>query len=946
MLLFQRYITRRVGGGPGASAYGIESAAFLFSPLSFPSLVSPVVFVHPVVAVRSSPHDDADMLKRERSTSSSSSHASSSERRKNLKREAKRKSRARRHEKSLDQLAEEAKALRELREKEIEAFLARKANDGENSDSQSDDLDDRWVGERSATPTNTESEVSSESSESSGEDIQTRLLSHAQATTRSTVATKMPSIMNVAKKPSKLKPSAVSAALENLKEELTKPVEESTALTVVDASEEAAEMVIRQMASKIPPPPPGDSAKLRRLQYVDHSTVNYIPIRTDFYVIPPDVKALTTGEMKQLLRELDGAKIRGTNPPRPMRTWDGSGIPDKVLDVLEKHEFKFPFAVQSIGAPCLMSGRDLLVAAKTGSGKTLAYVLPMIRHCIDQPRCKPGEGPIGLVLVPTQELAVQVHALLTELCEAAGIRAVASYGSTPLSDNIRAAKAGCEVMTCTPGRLLDLLTVNGGNTVSLRRTSFAVLDEADRLFDSGFMEHVVAFLKNIRPDRQVAMISATLPKELKREVMQHMRNPLEISVGGRPTPASNVEQLFYFFDEEIYEVDSTQRKESSRFVKLMQILGDEGGNGEHLILVFVQRKEEVEEIMAKLTVLGYRNRVATLYSGMDPVDREFALEHFSPGNQFILVATAVAERGLDIPFLELVINYSLPNHFEAYVHRIGRTGRAGRKGRAVNFFTRGKDDDIAPELVEGLERAEQQVPEELYEIATKVRELRKEGGANHRANFYRGYLRAKRQRFTDRDQKEQVRAAAKAAGLAEFLSGSSESDSDADSNVGEPEIVPFSGVSAPTESSSLTIYNGSRNSSALVLSSAQEDRVSKALAFAQKTTAVLTEDGADQRFSTEYPINDLPDVVRGRLQSRRFLDSVMEETNVSIVKKGIYFEPRYRKSKPKDGEVPLYLLIIGKTTEDVQAARRKLNEMREEVMSRQRTKLSSIGAVL
>ncbi|KAK7201831.1 ATP-dependent DEAD/H RNA helicase [Novymonas esmeraldas] len=685
--------------------------------------------------------------------------------------------------------------------------------------------------------------------------------------------------------------------------------------------------------------------------------MHYAAIRRDFYVVPPDMTNLSAEEMRGLLRELDGAKVQGRDVPRPMRSWHGTGLPDRVLEVLERRGYACPFAVQSLGAPALMSGRDLLLTAKTGSGKTLCYALPLIRHCADQPRCEKGDGPVGLVLVPTQELAVQVFALLEELGDAAGLRSVASYGSTSLSDNIRHAKAGCEVMVATPGRLLDLLTVNGGKTMTLSRVSFVVVDEADRLFDSGFMEHVVAFLKNIRPDRVSAMISATLPKELRGAVLQHLRDPVVISVGGKPTPASNVEQQFVLFDEEVYDANKLNAEMAPRLVRLLAVLGEENGNGDNLILIFTQRKEEVDELLGRLTTLGYANRVATLYSGMDPIDREFALEHFAPGKQFILIATAVAERGLDIPYLGLVINYRLPNHYEAYVHRIGRTGRAGRSGRAVSFFTRGRDDDIAPELVDGLVRAEQRVPEELYEVAEKVRALRKSGDARYNSGFFRGYRDAKAQRFTDRNQKEKMREAARAAGLEQFLSSSSNSDSD----VASDEDADITAVSVPSRDRALSAEAAAANATALTLrraaqsgavalSTAQEDRIAKALAYAQKTTAAATvADGETSavRFQCEYPINDLPDAVRGRLQGGTFMRSVAEETETSLIRKGVYFDPRYRHSRRmKEGERPLYLLIVGKSMEAVRAARNKLDEVKAELLSKQKTAGAVTGATL
>lgn len=794
---------------------------------------------------------------------------------------------------------------------------------------------------------------------SDGEDASMQLLLYAKAT----AAAKAPANATAAG-PAESSPASAlrsssgttkaahsaASALTALNAELLKPVTASTALTVVNAEDESADVLAKIVSRKAPPPTAADSKKLRQLTYVNHHDMHYIPIRKDFYVVPPDVKDLTAEEMRALLRELDGAKVQGKDLPRPMRSWHGTGLPDRVLDVLEQHEYKNPFAVQSLGAPALMSGRDLLITAKTGSGKTLCYALPMIRHCADQPHCEKGEGPIGLVLVPTQELAVQVFTLLKELGDACGLRCVASYGSTALADNIRHVKAGCEMMVATPGRLLDLLTVNGGKTMSLSRVSFVVVDEADRLFDSGFMEHVAAFLKNIRPDRVVGMISATMPKELRASVMEHLHNPITISVGGKPTPAANVEQQFVLFDEDVYDASTARTEMTPRMMRLLALLGEEGGDGQNLILVFTQRKEEVDELVGQLTTLGYAGRVASLYSGMDPIDREFALEHFVPGKQFILVATAVAERGLDIPYLKLVINYRLPNHYEAYVHRIGRTGRAGRSGRAVSFFTRGRDDDIAPELVEGLERAEQHIPEELYEIAEKVRTLRKSGEARYNSGFFRGYRDAKAQRFTDRDQKRQLHEVAAAAGYEEFLSSSS---SDEDDDITAVPVQPKTQAAAEADAANataLTLHRGA-TAGALALSSAQEDRISKALKFAEKTTAAATADTHDDmaavRFQSEYPVNDLPDMVRGKLQSGAFMKAVGEETETSLVRKGVFFDPRYKHTRRMaEGERPLYLLIVGKSMEAVRAARHKLDEKKTELLSKQTKTGSVTGASL
>lgn len=747
--------------------------------------------------------------------------------------------------------------------------------------------------------------------------------------------------------------------LESMKEELLRPVSSSRELMVVNVADESAEVMEKVLSRKIPKPTTEDSKKIRRLIYVNHSTMNYPPLEKVFYHPPSDLRQLTPAEYKAMAKELDGAKVTGRNPPPPLSTWDGTGLSDKVLEVLQKEGFAQPFAVQSLAVPVLMGGRDVIVTAKTGSGKTLAYVLPLVRHVVHQPRCKAGEGPIGLVLVPTQELGSQVSAILGKLCKAARLSAVASYGSVSLSENIKAAKSGCDAMVATPGRLLDLLTVNNGTSFRLQRVSFVVVDEADRLFDSGFIEHVEAFLKNIRPDRQLAMVSATLPRELKKIVIKHMQDPIEISVGGRPTPATNVEQSFYFFDEDVYDVETHDTRESPRLMKLLQILGEEGAAGERLILIFTQRKEEVEQLFGKLSVLGYARRIATLYSGMNPIDREFALEHFTPGNQFILIATAVAERGLDVPFLELVINYSLPDHVEAYVHRIGRTGRAGKKGRAVSFFRRRVDDDLAPELADALERSGQLVPEEMYEIAAKVRELRREGEASSNVGFYRGYRKGRHNFSSTRDQRAVLREAAKSAGLEDFLSDESGVDSDAESDDSSDierrvEVVYPNGSGPETASSMALTVQGSSGGGALrVKDPKAEDKVAKALLFAQQTSELekLGEEGMEERSNVrlqlEYPINDLPSEVRGKLQKGAVLRDIAENTSTTIVRKGVFFDPRYKHShRLKDGDRPLYLLIIGKSTAALQDARRRLNAIKTEAMARVKQKSSVIGAAL
>ena len=707
----------------------------------------------------------------------------------------------------------------------------------------------------------------------------------------------------------------------------------STALVVIDASNEAHDVALRMTRRKLQAPPKVDEKALRRLQTVNHAAVDYFPFQRDFYIAPSDMRALTDAEVRDLLKELDGAKVRGVDIPKPMRTWSGTGLNDALLDLLEEKKFANPFAVQCIGIPIMMSGRDVLMTAKTGSGKTLSYLLPAIRHAVNQPRCVTGEGPIVLILVPTLELAVQVFAVATEFGGRAGLRIVASHAGTPLHDNIMHCRAGCDLMIATPGRLLDLATLSTGRVLSFKRITFVVVDEADRMFDSGFEEHVTRFLQNVRPDRQTAFISATLPKELKKTLLKLLTQPIEISVGGRPTPASNVAQQFYFFDEAVYDVETDKGTRDERFLTLRHVLAEEGL--EHLILVFVSRKEECDQLFGLLTSSGYGERIAVLHNGMDKLDREFALEKYKVGQQHILVATGVAERGLDIANLDLVVNYSMPDHYEAYIHRIGRTGRAGKLGRAVSFVTRVKDDPLAGDMCDGLERAGQQVPEEMHERAKLHRERVKSGTAQHRSSYVNGYKRAKRQRFEDRDR---LQAEAKAAGLEGYLSD--ESFEQTSSDDGEPEIVEVA-EAQPAVSTALAVFKGG----SLVVSRKQEDSVASVLERARNETDAYTNPESTKTFQTEYVINDLAAPIRIRLQSIR--KDVEAATQTTIVNKGIFFDPKLRHShKMKAGERPLYLLIIGRTPEAVRAAIEKLEQEKKEVKERELKKSSRVGAVL
>lgn len=253
--------------------------------------------------------------------------------------------------------------------------------------------------------------------------------------------------------------------------------------------------------------------------------------------------------MDELREELGAIKTRGKNCPKPIRTWAQSGSALKVLDVIKKSGYETPTPIQVEGdlaaergreweagyvqaqaIPAVMSGRDVIGIARTGSGKTLAFLLPMFRHIMDQEELDEMDGPIGLVLSPTRELALQTAKEARKFGKALGVGVACVYGGAGISEQIAELKRGVEVVVCTPGRMIDMLAANNGRVTNLRRVTYLVLDEADRMFDLGFEPQVMRIIDNVRPDRQTLLFSATFPLKMEALARKILNKPIEIQV--------------------------------------------------------------------------------------------------------------------------------------------------------------------------------------------------------------------------------------------------------------------------------------------------------------------------------------------------------------------------------------------------------------------------------
>jgi ATP-dependent RNA helicase DBP3 len=363
--------------------------------------------------------------------------------------------------------------------------------------------------------------------------------------------------------------------------------------------------------------------------------------------------------------------------------------------------FKNPTAIQSQCWPFLLSGKDVIGIAETGSGKTLAFAIPAFVH-LRNIEVKKNEGPYVLIVAPTRELAIQIFEVCDELGKSTNIKCACFYGGVSKQGQYESLEKGVHVLVATPGRLLDLMQEQA---VSLDKVSIAVLDEADRMLDKGFERDIKTILSSTRPDRQTIMFSATWPTSIRNLAATFLKNPTRVTIGTAELSANQKITQYV-------EVIETEREKDQ---KLLELLRDYHKSKKNRILIFVLYKREAPKIEGLLKRQNYK--VASIHGDMSQVQRIASLASFKDGTCPLLVATDVAARGLDIPDVEYVINYSFPLTIEDYVHRIGRTGRAGKTGISFTMFT-SQDKLRAAELVGILREANSDIPPALMKLSS------------------------------------------------------------------------------------------------------------------------------------------------------------------------------------------------------------------------------------
>ncbi|PAV72627.1 hypothetical protein WR25_21082 [Diploscapter pachys] len=395
-----------------------------------------------------------------------------------------------------------------------------------------------------------------------------------------------------------------------------------------------------------------------------------------------------------------------------------------IMREIKKNGFTLPSPIQAQMWPLLMNGQDTIGISQTGSGKTLAFLLPAFLHIDAQyAQYRPGEKkpcPSVLVLSPTRELAQQIESEVQKYSYN-NYRSVCLYGGAAREDQMAVCRAGVEIVIATPGRLADLASAG---VIDLNRVTYVVLDEADRMLDMGFEPSIRRILFEIRPDRIVALTSATWPEAVRTLARSYTKEAVMCVIGSLDlTACAKVRQTI----EEV--------RPENRFNRTMEIVDCLSNmfQDNFKVIVFVKSKVLADHLSSDLVLKGIDAQ--GLHGGRSQSDRENSLAQLRDGTIRILIATDLASRGIDVPDITHVINYDFPGDIEEYVHRVGRTGRAGRTGEAISFVSWSDRMHFTP-LISILEKSGQEVPYWLREYANRY-EYRKANGQEQPRKFFR-----------------------------------------------------------------------------------------------------------------------------------------------------------------------------------------------------------------
>jgi len=384
-----------------------------------------------------------------------------------------------------------------------------------------------------------------------------------------------------------------------------------------------------------------------------------------------------------------------------MENFDALGLPQPLLHCLQKMQFTKPTPIQAQAIPAALEGRDILGSAQTGTGKTGAFGIPLVAHLLASKQSK------ALIMTPTRELAAQVVAALQKMTvDMPNMKTALLIGGDSMFKQLQQIKARPRIVVGTPGRINDHLQQG---TLRLAETDYLVLDETDRMLDMGFEVQIEKILKHLPQKRQTLLFSATLPRYIVKLSEKYLRDPVRIAVGSTHTPVDRIKQ------------ELVHLAIADKFDNLIKQLDDRNGS----VIVFVRTKRGADRLAKKLSTA--KHSAEAIHGDLNQNKRTRVIQAFRDMKHRILVATDVAARGLDIPHIEHVINYDLPQQPEDYIHRIGRTGRAGAEGSAVCFITP-EDRELWRDIQKLIN------PEEKGELDDRPSSGRKGGGGQRKSS--------------------------------------------------------------------------------------------------------------------------------------------------------------------------------------------------------------------
>lgn len=390
--------------------------------------------------------------------------------------------------------------------------------------------------------------------------------------------------------------------------------------------------------------------------------------------------------------------VEGKDPPPPIKRFKDMRFPQAILDGMAAKGIIRPTPIQVQGIPVALSGRDMIGIAFTGSGKTMVFVLPLVMLALEAEKRLPlmrGEGPIGIILAPSRELARQTFNNCQHFADYLmkggypELRCMLCIGGEDIRKQLDVVNRGVHMVVATPGRLKDMLNKKSMN---LDLCKYVCLDEGDEMLDLGFDTEVQEIFSHFKNQRQTLLFSATMPKKFQEFAQAALVRPVVVNVGR--SGAANLDV--------IQEVEYV--KQEAKILYLLECLQKTAPP----VLIFCENKRDVDDIHEYLLLKGVA--AVSIHGGKAQEERNDAIKQFQDSTKDVLIATDVAAKGLDFPDIQHVINYDMPEQVETYVHRIGRTGRCGKTGVATTFINKNVEESTLLDLKHLLQEAKQRVP--------------------------------------------------------------------------------------------------------------------------------------------------------------------------------------------------------------------------------------------